>query len=403
METIKIIKTDKYLILKYEGEQIDDDWVRNALKEEGEVTIKRFYFETSDLLYEQDFDNWENEENEVLPVEFVLATRDGEYYRIDKKVFSTKNTFYFHHSLKLSRKHFIAETKISIVSLIDSLVKENVRIGGNPELDEVFMPFEEYENMIQNFPTTHEKFLYSQARIASIIKNFFISTVDADFKFAKYLNKKTTTIGQSLMKTFHDYELLKYKTIRDKLKGMLKDEVGYSEDQWQDEILEIILLLYPKYIFATKTVFVPIGQNRRRYLDFMMIDSNGNVDVIEIKKPFSKVIMTDTLYRNNFTPHRDLVGTVMQIEKYLFHLSRYGKKGERELTKKYGEQLPENLHVKITNPKGFIIMGRANNLSTEQLDDFEVVKRQYKNIIDIITYDDLLQRLNFTIAQIQKL
>ncbi|MFP3533991.1 hypothetical protein SB763_32050, partial [Burkholderia sp. SIMBA_042] len=73
METVKIIKTEKHLILKYEGAQIDDDWVRNALKEEGEVTIKRVYFEVCDLLYEQDLDNKNNDEDaEVLPIEFIL-------------------------------------------------------------------------------------------------------------------------------------------------------------------------------------------------------------------------------------------------------------------------------------------------------------------------------------------
>ncbi|WP_336702859.1 Shedu immune nuclease family protein [Chryseobacterium indologenes] len=403
METIKIVKTENQLILKYTTEQLENDWVRRTLKEEGEVTIKRFYFETSDLLYEQDLQNFDDEDNEVLPIEFILGKREGDYFKIKKKVFSTNNDFYFHNSLKLTRKHFIAETKISILGLIDSLVRENVKIGGNPDVDEVFMPFELYEEMIKNFPTTHEKSLYSQARVASIIKNFFYSTVDAEFKFQKYLNKKTTRVGENLTKLFHDYELSKYKTIQDKLKIMLKNEVGYSEDQWQNEILEIILLLYPKYIYATKTVHIPIDGKKRRYLDFMLIDSNGHIDVIEIKKPFSKAIMTETLYRNNFTPHRDLIGTVMQIEKYLFYLNRYGTRGEKELTKKYREKLPEDLSLKIINPKGFIIMGRANNLSSEQLLDFEVAKRQYKNIIDVITYDDLLQRLSFTIAQIQKL
>jgi hypothetical protein len=404
METIKIIKTEKYLVLKYEGEQINDDWVRNALKEEGEVTIKRFYFEVCDLLYEHDFDDKNNDEDaEVLPVEFILAERDGDYYRIKKKVFSLNNHFYFHSSLKLTRKHFIAETKISILKSIDSLVTENIRIGGSQESEEIFMPFEMYEDMIKNFPTTHEKYLYSQARVASIIKNYFNSTNDAEHKFEKYLNKKSTITGTNLTKVFKKYELVKYETIYDKLTSMLNNEVGYSEDQWQNEILQIILLLYPKYIFATKTVYVPIDGNKKKFLDFILIDSNGNVDVIEIKKPFSKVIMTDNLYRNNHTPHRDLIGTVMQVEKYLYHLSRYGARGERTLTQKYSSELPENLSIKITNPKGFIIMGRSKNLKNEQLADFEIVKRQYKNVIDIITYDDLLQRLKFTITQIKKL
>ena len=44
-------------------------------------------------------------------------------------------------------------------------------------------------------------------------------------------------------------------------------------------------------------------------------------------------------------------------------------------------------------------MGRGSNLTEAQQRDFEVVKRKYKNIADIITYDDLLRRLDFVIKQ----
>ncbi len=92
----------------------------------------------------------------------------------------------------------------------------------------------------------------------------------------------------------------------------------------------------------------------------------------------------------------------MQIEKYIFYLNKWGKKGEDLLTAKYKDNLPDNFKIKITNPSGIIIMGRENNLSTLQREDFEVIKRKYKNIIDIVTYDDLLKRLRFTIGQLQK-
>lgn len=43
---------------------------------------------------------------------------------------------------------------------------------------------------------------------------------------------------------------LNTKKILEKLKRMLKNEEKYSEKQWQSEILDIILLLYPKYLYA---------------------------------------------------------------------------------------------------------------------------------------------------------
>ena len=47
-------------------------------------------------------------------------------------------------------------------------------------------------------------------------------------------------------------------------------------------------------------------------------------------------------------------------------------------------------------------MGRENELSEVHRKDFEVTKRKYKNVIDIITYDDLLGRLDSTIRHWSK-
>lgn len=89
----------------------------------------------------------------------------------------------------------------------------------------------------------------------------------------------------------------------------------------------------------------------------------------------------------------------MQIEKYIYYLSKTGKTGERSLNETYLSDLPKGISLKITNPKGMIIMGRNTLLSKEQRHDFEIIKRKYKNTIDILTYDELLKRLNVTIEQ----
>ena len=183
---------------------------------------------------------------------------------------------------------------------------------------------------------------------------------------------------------------------------MLQSENLYDELQWQKEILEIILLLYPKYIKVFQSSYIKANGKNFKFLDFMLVDFNGNIDIIEIKKPFANKIMTKTLYRKNHIPRRELSGSVMQLEKYNYHLNRWGEKGEKFLTDKYLTDLPNGMKIKITNPKGFIIMGRENNLTNEQKVDFEVVKRKYKNVIDIITYDDLIERLRFTIEQIKE-
>lgn len=389
----KIIFT--YQVSEYNS---SSDWVRENLKKNKEVTFKK----TLTFKDHEEYDIQVNEDfsGEFQPIGFVLAELEGDYYKLRNSTIGTNNSFYFHKEIDIQLEFLVAETNISILKLIDQLVREDVYIGGEAKNT---IPFEAFNKMVDEFPTSYEKKLYADARISSIVKNYFETTTDAELKFQNYLNKKSSKQGKKLTKMFQEYELLKFRTIQEKLRGMLESENGYSEDQWQNEILEIILLLNPKYICSFKTVHLKIDNRRRRFLDFMLVDGNGNVDVIEIKKPFENSIMTHSVYRGNYTPHKDLIGTVMQLEKYLFHLNRFGEIGEKKLTEKYKDKLPYGLKIKITNPKGFVIMGRESNLSDEQKSDFEIVKRKYKNVIDIITYDDLLQRLDFTIGQIQRM
>lgn len=431
MEGIDFLKRENELIFIYTvPSYLQGNWARRLLNENSEVDFKRtFYFKEGDEIKTHDEFNVENvarsdnfkvrmdetldteisiessyylfnKQEDDNPIEFLFGVKLDDYYKLNSDVLNTENDFYFHESINFHVKHFVAETKISILAFIDQLVNEDIYIGG--DRDDA-MPFEAYEKMIKDFPTTHEKKLYARARVSSIIKTYFESAEDVELKFNSYRNKKASTIGTNLIKTFKDYEIEKYDTILEKLIKMLKSEELYNEDQWQNEILEIIRLLYPKYIFTFKTVHLKIDGISKRFLDFMLVDSEGHIDVIEIKKPFQNAIMNKGQYRNNYIPHKDLTGTIMQLEKYIFHLNRYGAMGEKNLTTKYRNSLPDGLKISITNPKGFVIMGRDDNLNKEQKSDFEIIKRKYKNVIDIITYDDLLRRLQFTIEQIKKI
>jgi hypothetical protein len=106
-------------------------------------------------------------------------------------------------------------------------------------------------------------------------------------------------------------------------------------------------------------------------------------------------------------PTKDLSGTVMQAEKYLFHLSKWGVAGEERLTTKYRAALPAGMSIRITNPKALLLLGRDRKadgsaaLDEKQKFDLEVIKRKYANMMDIITYDDLLRRLDNIIASLR--
>lgn len=64
--------------------------------------------------------------------------------------------------------------------------------------------------------------------------------------------------------------------------------------------------------------------------------------------------------------------------------------------------MPNGLKVKVLNPNGMVIMGRSNDFNEQQKQDFELIKRQYKNITEIMTYDDLLFRLKTIVSALEK-
>jgi len=385
------------VILSYTSDQPSPAWVYRELDESGSVTIsKAFHFTKNELISSLN----KEEEHEYDAVEFYIANEKQDYYCFNKNILSLNHDLYIHKDINLERKIFVAERGISIFSKIDNLVNDPIYIGGD---NENTIPESVFRELLKKFPNTYELNRYASARISSILSSYLDIKEDYEENYQNYLNKKISKKGSNLQYKYSEIEVLKYTEVLEKLKLMLEAEISYTEHQWQEELLQIILLLYPKYIYIFKEAPVrDTYNNKDRSIDYLLVDSSGNTDIIEIKKPFDKCIVTKRTYRDNYIPLRELSGTVMQIEKYIFYLNKLGKKGEEKLTAYYKNELAENFKVKITNPSGIIIMGRTVGLSNGQLQDFEVIKRKYKNVIDIITYDDLITRLEFTINQWKK-
>lgn len=379
------------VILSYSNERQGVAWVYHELDNSEKVTIvKTFSFSRNDLL--SSFD----ERNEYEPIEFKVAYKVGEYYCFSKSILSLAHDLYIHEEIKLERKLFIAERGISVFPKIDRLLSESIYLGGK---EENAIPASIYNQLLKEFPNTYELDKYASARISSVLSSYIDTKEDYEERYQQYLNSKVSKKGTNLQFHFSELEMMKYLDILEKLNSMLNDEVSYTEAQWQEELLQIILLLYPKYIHVFKEAPVRDTYNKVRNIDYLLVDSSGNTDIIEIKKPFGKCIVTKGTYRDNYIPLRELSGTVMQIEKYIFFLNKWGRKGEEELTKRYKGELAANFQIKIINPSAIIIMGRKKGMNEAQKQDFEVIKRKYKNVIDIITYDDLIERLGFMIRQ----
>lgn len=399
-------KDDK-ILLQYTPER-DENWIKEAIDRRPYITLKKTFTFWKELLVVEKENNGSEEDEfpdfeEFETTTFLFAILNGDYYKLIKGIVTDKFDIYFHKVLPITADYFVADSNVSVFTVIGNIYKGDIYIGGEkPES----LSGEAFDNLLKLFPTAYERKKYIEARVSSVFRNYFDNVKDAEKTYQKYVDKKLSNKGNNLSKTFQEYEIAKYNIILDKLKAMLLQEIDYSEHQWQEEILQIVLLLYPKYVFVFREVPVYSKYTdgiKEKSLDFLLVDSNGNTDIIEIKKPFENAIMTKGVYRDNFIPLRELSGTVMQVEKYVYYLNRWSEEGEKHLTNKYKDALPEGFDIKITNPSGIIIMGRENNLSTEQKRDFEVVKRKYKNVVDIITYDSLIERLETTIKQMKKL
>ena len=390
MSNLAFIKYNNLLLLKYSPDN-GADWIYDKFDNGDICRVKRTFNFTKDHLFNRDPYSGEEDIESLGYVIFVLAEIHGEYYKFDRSVLGLDVNLYMHRDIKFKKKMFMAKYNKSIFRVFNKIVNEDIRIGN--AVDDI--PVEVFKELIDNFPSRTELEKYVKARVSSTIREYVENSEDSKAEYEKYMNRYVKSFkGDNLLNTFAKNEERKYKAILFKLKKMLDDEINYTENQWQKEILQIIQLIYPKYIRAYDEVQIKdIYHNKKRRLDFLLVDSNGNIDIVEIKKPFDNKILSRTRYRDNYVPLRELSGSIMQVEKYIFYLNKWGKDGEKKLTEKFSEDLPNDFEIKIINPGAIIIMGRENNLTLAQLEDFEVIKRKYKNVVDIITYDELIKRI----------
>lgn len=397
---IKFIRGEDQLLLFYQpSANFDQGIVGHKLEAEGEVTIRRtFTFERTGLVEIADPDEFSDDEHT-----FVLGVADGAYYRINRRILDLKHDLLLSKQMPLRQKTFIANRDISIFRRIDVLVEEPIVVGGDAD---GAIPLEDFNELLANFPTTTELTHYANARVARVLKDYLGTMSDAQAKLDKLLNKKRSIPAISRIKFLEDYEPRKFEYVRDELQKMLKDAETYSEHDWQKLIVGFLLLIFPKYIavlenLQVKDFYSDPAKVKNRYIDLTLVDANGTIDIIEIKKPFTNCLLSRNKYRDNYTPRAELSGSVMQVEKYIFHLNKWGRDGEKEILKQRKTELPPNFEIKVTNPQAMIILGRDIGFADDQKFDFEIIKRKYANIIDIMTYDDLLRRLDNIISMIR--
>lgn len=410
------------VVLNYTSEFNSNAWILRDLRTSGRARISRvFRFKRNDLydadrLLKQEFEpDASFDDQEVLRFKFA-KNKDG-YHRIDGRILGIRNDVWLEQdAVELERRTFVAERNINIFGRIAKLKGDErpIVIGDPQEVEGAISP-EMFDELLAKFPNSGEMDRYALARVEAVVGEAIQPMKSAREAYERYLDRRVSVVTDAPLEQgdLIEAEIKKYVYLRELIAQWLKEEEDRSEADWQRMIVKIILLLFPKYVAVLESV--PVNdvysdprRPKTRAIDLCLVDANGALDVIEIKKPSAAEVLGRTLYRDNFVPTRELTGAVIQTEKYIFHLSKWGLKGEQKLTEKYRAKLPDGLSVRIANPKGLIIMGRSpttrviqGRARDHQL-DLEVIKRQYANMVDILTYDDLLARLDNVIASLQQ-
>jgi len=403
-KTILFIREENRLLLHYKPSGIQNPlYVARKLETEGRASIRKvFTFESTDLVEQTESDELNEGERT-----FVFGKAEGDYFRVNRRILGLKHDLRLYKQMPLSHKTFIAHMDISIFRRIDTLVDEPITVGGNADGS---IPLESFDELLANFPTTTESKHYARARVTGVLKDYLGTMSDAQTNLDSYLNQKKSILNRSKIDFIKGYEPKKFEYVRDEILAMLREVEAtpdaFKEKDWQRQIVEFLLLIFPKYVAVLENVHIKDfysihGKSNNRYIDLLLVDANGNVDVIEVKRPRPHQLLSRKPgSRGNYTPNGELSEAVMQVEKYLFHLSKWGQAGERAIQKKCKAELPSDFDIRITNPKAMLILGRNKDFDDKQKFDFEIIKRKYANIFDIMTYDDLLRRLDNIIAMI---
>lgn len=402
---INFEEQDTNLVLVYVPEVQDASWVDRKLDTEGGLTYNRTFNVTKVDLIKPVTKELGDEARR-----FNIGSIDKNYQKIRKEILGLKHDLLISTSIPLHKNTFIAQKNISIFRHIDNLASEQIIIGGDHGNA---IPEEEFRKLLKEFPTSTELVRYTDARIAHVLREYLETMSDAELRLVNYMKRRQESElilrdkKDLPLQAANELELEKFIFVRDQLKEMLANPLVSHETYWQKLVANLFLLIFPQYIavldgVSVKEYYSNPSKATLRKFDLVLVNANGCIDIIEIKNPFDNSLVSNGTYRDSYIPRRELSGSIMQAEKYLFYLNKGGREIEQEIAIKYRSQLPTGLEIKVANPKAIILNGRDNNLSPRQRLDLEFIRRKYSNIVDILSYDDLLRRLDNLIEILRK-
>lgn len=297
---------------------------------------------------------------------------------------------------KITLNYFDLRQAIGVLREIKNEGYQTLQNSANNYLNKTF------PRIFKKEAITIDRFTYQRNQIAKLLKReglfenmsdndiqsivdffpVFIKQFENRFKGKKkvigILNTKDATNVFYLNRVVRDFERkLRAKT--------------HSEQNWQKFFHTYIQVFNPAYatIFEKKNISLSGS-----FPDFVPIDVYGYLDIYEIKKPNTKLLVLDRS-RKNYYWSSEMSKAISQVENYIDNSTRLAPSIEGNI-KKF-----EGIDVKIVKPRGFIIAGRRSQLKGQKMeDDFKILSNSMKNI-EVVLFDDILRNLKSLLDKIK--
>ncbi len=395
---IFIEKDEEILICNYYSEnprksamEIASDIVDSGSISNSKIICNTFLVNKSNLIEDRDGDY----------LTFKIGELHEDFYLIDKNTIRVKYNLYIDKDINITKRknnYFCIHGRISVMDKIFDIIEQDLYIHKKLDTDyedagAIHISENTFNKIVKILPTTREFELYTKKRLEAILSEHLIEPFKFKDKYNKFLSKKEKGLSSNDIDVFkplkHELLLATYN----KLKNMLDNYDGYTEPNWQAEINDVLCVIFPKYIYSLREVNFGKNWFFDKNPDFTLIDGNGFIDVMEIKKPDSNQIMRQARIRNNYVPQKIFIDTVTQISKYIDTACKNETEVKKDIIKKLNEKNiftfnEDNLYV--NNPKGYLLFGRSNELTPDMMYDYQLIKRQFKDVVEIMTYDELL-------------
>lgn len=160
---------------------------------------------------------------------------------------------------------------------------------------------------------------------------------------------------------------------------------NHPESWWQTYIKSNILIIQQGYIQSIDKMNVSVGVTK--FPDFSLVTHDDYLDILEIKKPTTNLIKLDNSRGNSFWDI-EMSKAIIQTENYIENVSKH-----RDTIRSYLKDTYE-INLQVLRPRGIILAGNTKQFTTQkERDDFRLLSQSMKNIT-IVTYNELLSRLN---------